>query len=243
MAKKYQQRTHVSVRKKKEEEKKLAQQRAFYAKYRKHILIGIAALVLVILLGSLAWDYFYAPGGSMKTFMGNLIGAEENAIIKDLGTYSSPRYYTLGKMDTPEGYEEAEYGMTTTKDSHDQSFYMKTTDTSKLVETVYVTGVANKTGAEMMEVLAANQMYAYKTEVRTGEIAGHPVTYIYAHGTVNSQDDTPYYANLVCYVDTIQNSSVLVNLASAYGAMDTLPTEEAMLAEAEAIFACLTVNK
>lgn len=243
MAKKYQHRTHVSVRRKKEEEQKLAKQRAFYAKYRKHIIIGIAALVLVIVLGSLAWDYFYAPGGSMKIFMGNLIGAEENAIIKDLGTYSAPRYYTLGKMDKPEGYEDADYGITSTAVTHDQSRYMKTADTGRLIESVYVAGVANRTGAEMMEVLAANQMYAYATEARTAEIGGHPVTYIYAHGTANSDANTPYYANLVCYVDTIQNSSVLVNLVSFYGDKDTLPTEEAMLAEAEAIFPCLTVSK
>ena len=78
MAKKYQQRTHVSIRKKKEEEAKLAKRRAFYLKNKQTILIAIGALAVIILLGSLVLDYFYAPGGSMKVFMGNLIGKTED---------------------------------------------------------------------------------------------------------------------------------------------------------------------
>ncbi|MBE5781768.1 MAG: hypothetical protein E7329_00470 [Clostridiales bacterium] len=243
MAKKYQQRTHVSVRKKKEEEKKLAQRRAFYAKHRKQILIGIAALVLVIVLGSLAWDYFYAPNGSMRVFMGNLIGAEETDIIKDLGTSSKPRYYKLGAMETPEGYEEGDYGLTTTAVSFDQKFYFVATDEAKTINNVYIAGVPNKTGAQMMEVLASNEMYAMQTEARTAEIAGHPVTYLYAQNMPNSEDETIYYSSLVIYADTIQNSSVLINCSSAHAPLDQVPTEEAMLAEVEGILSCLTINK
>ena len=36
MAKKYQHRTHVSIRKKQEEQRKLEKRRAFYAKYKNH---------------------------------------------------------------------------------------------------------------------------------------------------------------------------------------------------------------
>ena len=98
MAKKYQQRTHVSIRKKKEEEAKLAKRRAFFLKNKQTILIAIGALAVIILLGSLVLDYFYAPGGSMKVFMGNLIGKTENALILDFDDNNRGRYFYMGEM-------------------------------------------------------------------------------------------------------------------------------------------------
>ena len=50
-----------------------------------------------------------------------------------------------------------------------------------------------------------------------------------------------FYSALVMYVDTVQDSCILVNCSSAYTALEEIPTEEQMLAEAEPIFACLKV--
>lgn len=242
MAKKYQQRTHVSIRKKKEEEAKLAKRRAFYLKNKQTILIAIGALAVIILLGSLVLDYFYAPGGSMKVFMGNLIGKTEDALILDFDENNRGRYFNMGEMKTPEGYDRGPYEMYQDADPNEQRFQFTAQDASRPCQNVYVTGVANKTGEEMLTTLRSYGIYqAVEEEDKVTEIAGYKVRYMYSVGNPSSEENVDVYsAMLALYVDVLDGSSVAFNFNSAHCAKDALPTEEAMLKDVEAFLSCYT---
>ena len=123
MAKRYQQRTHVSIRKKKEEEQKLQKRRAFYQKHKKQLLAGGAALLALIVGVWLAVDYFYAPAGSLRMFMGNLVGVEQDWLVRNLGTSRSPRYYKFGEFTPLEGYADQSADNNFSSDKKEQSFY------------------------------------------------------------------------------------------------------------------------
>lgn len=241
MAKKYQQRTHVSIRKKKEEEAKLAKRRAFYLKNKQTILIAIGALAVIILLGSLVLDYFYAPGGSMKVFMGNLIGKTEDALIVDFDANDRGRYFNMGEMKTPEGYDRGPYEMYQEGDPNEQRFQFTAQDAARPCQSVYVTGVANKTGEEMLTTLRSYGLYEAAEEDVVTEIAGHKVRYMYSIGNPSSEENTDVYSvMLILYVDVLDGSTVAFNFNSAHCAQADLPTEEAMLQDVEAFLACYT---
>lgn len=235
MAKKYQRRTHVSVRKKQEEEKKLAERRAFFAKHQKSISIGLIALAVVLLAVILLVYFFYAPAGAMNRAA--LSSAPENAIIRNLGSNGSPRYYTFGTMDTPAGYvPDTEFSTLT---APEQNFSFNAESEDRAIQSVYVTGVKNRTGADMAAEVAASSFYASISEVKRIEIAGYTLHYLYAQGNPNQEDDSIFYSVLVMYVDTLADSSILVNCSSAYAALEEIPSEEALLAEMEDILSCL----
>ena len=239
MAKKYQRRTHVAVRKKQEEEKKLAKRRAFYREHKKQLIIAAIAAVLLIVAIVLAVDYFYAPGGSMRIFMGNLLGVQENSVIRNLGTTRSPRYYTFGTFDAPEGYT-SDPSFYQASDTKEQNFYYVADDENAVIENIYVTGVKNRTGESMVEEVGGSGMYAFMSEKRTAEIAGNTYNYLYALSN-NSDDDSIFWATLIMYVDTVQDSSILVNLSSPRGAENEVPDEGTMLQAAEPILAGVKV--
>lgn len=240
MAKKYQHRTHVSVRKKKEEEQKLQKRRAFYQKHKKQLIVGITALVVLIVGGWLAVDYFYAPAGSLRMFMGNLVGVEQDWLVRNMGTSRSPRYYKFGEFTPLEGYTDKSAENNFSSDKKEQSFYYAAEDENAPVQSVYVSGVKEKTGAEMIETLRASGTYEEMGETRTGELAGVPVQYLYAIQANTEPADT-YTAALIIYADTVQDSSVLVNIFSGKAAKDALPDEAALTAEAEEILSHLTL--
>ena len=240
MAKKHQRREHVSVRKKREEEQKLAKRREFYQQHKKQLWTGVIAAAAAIVLIWLAVDFFYCPGGSMRMFLGRLMDVEENAIIRNLGSTKSPLYFNLGSFDAPEGYtSDPDYNPPSDENEH--NFYYYTDDTDRVIHDVFVSGVKDKTSAEMAETIANSGMYSSLSEKRTAEIAGHQVTYLYAQGNPSSEDSSVYYAVLIMYVDTVKDCSILINCTSHRGALEELPAEEAMVAEAEAILANLTV--
>ena len=227
----------AAARKKVEEQKlaeKQAKRLAFWQQYKKQIIIGAAAAVAAIILLVLAIDFFYMPAGSLRTFMGKPSDVSETAIVRGIGKH----YYELGNMTTPEGYASADYGMDMTSDPYENFFYYETEDESRAVNNVYVCGVEEKTGADMVATLAGAGIYETVSEARQVEIAGKKVDYIYATSSVydeNSQPTDMAYSMLICYADTIRNSTVLVNCSSAQVLKDQIPTEEALLAEAEVI--------
>lgn len=242
MAKKYRRREHVSTRKKREEEQKLAKRQEFYQQHKKQLWTAAIAAVAAIVLIWLAVDFFYCPGGSMRMFLGKLMNVEDNAIIRNLGSTKSPLYFDFGSFDAPEGYtSDPDYNPPSDKNEH--NFYYYTDDEERVIREVFVTGVKEKTGAEMAETVINSGMYLSTSEKRTAEIAGHPVTYLYAQGNPSADDSSVYYAVLIMYVDTVKDSSVLINCTSQRGALEELPTEEAMVADAETILANLTVAK
>ena len=87
---------------KKAEEKKIAAQKAYWEAHKKQILTIAAIVVAAIIVLALAIDYLYVPANSVRDFMGNTIGVNENAIIREL----NGRYYEFGTMDQPAGYED-----------------------------------------------------------------------------------------------------------------------------------------
>lgn len=235
MAKKYQHRAHVSVRKKQEEEKKLAKRRAFYAKYKKQLTYGSIALVALIVIISVLCYFFAAPAGSLnKVQLGKI---PENAIVRNLGNSSSPRYYIFGSMDQPEGYTVRENYSTLS--APEQNFSFTAESEENPIQSVYVTGVKERKGADMAAEVAASSLYTSISEVKTAEIAGHTVNYLFCQGNPKEEEPDLFYSVLVMYVDTVQDSCILVNCSSAYGAETEIPTEEAMMAAAEDVFACL----
>ena len=224
---------------KKAEEQKIAQQKAFWEAHKKQILSIAAIAVAVIAVLCLAIDYLYVPAYSVRDFMGGLLDVKENAIIRGI----DGRYYELGAMNQPEGYEPADFGADMTSDPHETYFYYETTEEGKAVNDAFVIGVVERTAAEMLESISLTFNYEEQTENKQAVIGGHDVHYFYSKGLVSEEKPDVYTANITSYVDTVKDSCVLMSLSSVEGALDELPTEEAMLAEAEAIFACLEISK
>ena len=242
MAKKYQRRTHVSVRKKKEEEQKLAKRREFYKAHKKQLIIAAIAAVVAIAVIWLAVDYFYAPGGSMRIFMGKLQGVQENSIIRNLGTTRSPRYYTFGSFDPPAGYtNDPEY--LPSSDKMEQNFYYVADDENAIIQSVYAAGVKNRTGEDMLNTMATSGMYVSMSEPKVLETNGLKLHYIYAVSDPSGENNGVFAGNLVMYADTVQDSCILINVSSIRGSEEEIPNEETMIEELKPILAGLKVAK
>ena len=231
---------HMSASKRRE-----IKRREFYQAHKKPIITAIIAAAVAIVLLIVAIDFFWTPGGSMRVFMGKLMGAKENAIIREI---KDGRFYTLANMDQPEGYAAEEYDLAATMEKGAQYRYFVDQTGEKAVTSVYVTGVKGRTSEDMINTLASNSYYEINGGAKTAEIAGHTDRYLYAQNNVNTpttEDEVlpdEYFATLIAYVDTIQDSCVLVSCNSVEGIPQAeLPTEEAMVAELEAIMDCLTV--
>ena len=231
----------ASARKKVEEQKlaqKQAKRLAIWQQYKKQIIIGAAAAVAAIILLILAIDFFYMPAGSLRTFMGKPSITDETSIVRGMNGH----YFELGKMSAPEGYAPADYGVDMTQDPYENFFYFVAEDESRAINNVYVAGVEERTGAEMVASLATSGVYATCTEPREAEIAGHKVNYIYATSPTYDENGQPAeesFAMLIVYADTIRNSTILLSCTSSQATPDLLPTEETLVAEAEQILAAL----
>lgn len=222
---------------KKAEEKKIARQKAYWEAHRKQILIIAGIAVAAILALALVIDFFYVPAGSIRSFMGQLLDVQENAIIREL----NDRYYVLGTMETPAGYAPADYGTNMTTDENETFFYFEAEEEGKAVNSAYVIGVKNRTAQTMIDSMSIAFNYEVQTENKLAQIGGKDVHYFYSKGLQSEETPDVLIANITAYVDTIQGSSILVSLASVEGPADELPSEEEMLADAEGIFASLTL--
>ena len=221
------------------EEKKLAARKAYWEANKKQILIiaGIALAAIIAL--ALVIDYCYVPANSVRDFMGNLVNANENALIREL----DGRYYEMATMETPEGYAPADYGSSILSDEKETFFYYEAAEEGKAVNSIYTVGVKERTAADILAMVSGSFNYEEQTENKVVQLGGHDVHYFYSKGLENEENPGVYIASMTCYVDTIKDSSVLVSLASVEGALEELPSEEAMLADTEGIFAALTISK
>lgn len=221
------------------EERKRAQRKAFVEKNKKQLIIaGIAAVIALVLL-IIALDYFVTPGGSLRMFMGKLEEVPQNMVVRELNGH----YFEFATMDAPEGYRAEEFASSFTSDDREQLLYFVTDDENRVINNVYVAGVKEKTGANMVAELTASVTASYYTSVsepRNAQIGGHEVNYFYAHSPLGAGDGTEFGSLLVMYVDTVHDSSVLINCSTAsFPDEASLPTEEAMLAEVDAILSHL----
>lgn len=234
-------RPSAAARKKVEEQKlaeKQAKRLAIWQQYKKQIIIGAVAAIVAIVLLILAIDFFYMPAGSLRTFMGKPSDISENAIVRGIGKH----YYELGQVTAPEGYAPADYGMELSSDPYENYFYYETEDETRAVNNIYVSGVENKNGKEMLDVLSGSGLYETVSQKTDVELGGHKVNYLYATSPAYGEDSQPtgeYYSMLIVYADTVAHSSVLFNCTSALHLPEELPTEEAMVAEADVLLASL----
>ncbi|MBQ7865895.1 MAG: hypothetical protein IJ350_05935 [Clostridia bacterium] len=226
---------------KKEEARKLAERQAKYQQNKKKIWTAVIAAAVALVLIIIAVDFFYTPNGSMRVFFGQLMGAKDNALI---GQMDNDLYYTFGYMDTPEGYTPEEFILySNSSPTAEQDFYYVAEDESKAINNIYVTSVEGTTAPAMLETILGYTTYDTMTEAKTATVGGHEVHYIYAQDTSESEATMGQcFSLLIMYVDTIQESCILVNTTSPYVAsMEEVPTEETLLAEAEAILAKLSL--
>ena len=224
---------------KKAEEKKLAARKAYWEAHKKQIITYAAIALAAIIALALLIDYCYVPSHSVRDFMGNLIGVKDDALIREV----DGRYYEFGTVSTPAGYAPADYGAAMTTDEKETYFYYTAEEEGKAVNSVYTIGVKNRGAAEMLDMVSGSFNYEVQTENKQATIGGHDVHYFYAQGLASEENPDIFIATMTCYVDSIKDSCVLVSLAYVEGALEELPSEEAMLADTEGIFAALTISK
>ena len=224
---------------KKAEQQKLAERKAYWLAHRKQIITIAAIVVAAVVALALIIDYCYVPKNTLRTFMGNLVEAKENALIREV----DGRYYEFGTVETPEGYAPADYGMNMMSDENETFFYFEAEEEGRAVNSIYTAGVKERDAASMLQMVSGTFNFEEQTENKTAQIGGHEVHYYYSKGMQDAETPDICIASITSYIDTVAGSCVLVSLASVEGPIDELPTEEEMLAEAESIYASLTINK
>lgn len=237
-------RPSMTARKKVEEQRlaeKRAKRRSFLAKYKKQLIIAAVALVAAIVVISIAWDFFYVPNGALRTFMGKVQDVQPNSLVRKI----DGQYYEMGRMDAPEGYVAADYGTQLAQDPQEQNLYFENTVEDAAIDNVYVSAVANRTGNDMVTMLAASGLYEVTNEGHDVQMGDYTVNYLYCQNPSVPEDETneDYYAMLVVYVDNGNGSCLMANATSDSALQADLPTEEEMAAEMESILAALTIIK
>ena len=232
--------------------RKQAKNKAIWDAHGKQIIIAAVALVLAIIVIWLGCKWFVGPGGSLPNFFGNLRTVESDWIVTNTGSTSRPKYFKMGEMSAPEGYTLDEEFQAST-DTKAQTFYYAADDESAPVKSVYVAGVANKTAAEMMETVLGYGYYESAGEAHTATIGGHDVHYAYfVYGDSTTATDTDLdgeveavdgYPSLCMYIDSVENSCVLVLLNGQTTALADVAPEADLLAKAEEILPMVTVEK
>ena len=234
------------------QQEQAAKRKAFLEKYRKHLIIGIPAVIVVIVAVWLICKATVGPGGSIPNFFGHLQGVQDNWIVANQGTTSAPRYYKMGEYTAPEGYTmDPEYQVSS--DKLDQTMYFTADDENAVIQSIYIAGVHNRTAADMVDMAAGFSMFAgdvTRSEESIGGLTGaHWLlgTVNDAEATAETEEDAPLeigHMQMNVYVESVQDSCVLVFMNSrAQTAAAEIPSQEDFLAAAEEILKNLTVEK
>ncbi len=226
---------------------KAAQRQAFWAQHKKPIIISAVAAVAAIVLIFLGCKLFIGPGGSIPNFFGTLRGVQDNWIVTNTGTTSSPRYYKMGEYDAPQGYTlDPDYNVSS--DKLNQSLYFNADSQDAVISTIYLSGVKDVSAAEQLDKVLDYGMYQESSGPLSGTLGGHEASYAYFlySTTENAPEDASLeelegYAGLCVYIDTVQDSCVLVMLNSATASLADAPSQETLLAAAEELVARLTI--
>lgn len=230
-----------------------AKQKEFFQKYGKQVIIGVVAAIVVIVAIWLGCKWFVGPGGSIPNWFGTLRNVEENWIVTNTGTTSRPKYFKLGEYNAPEGYTlDPDYNGSS--DPLNQAQYYNANDEAAPVTSLYVSGVKNTSAEDMLASVLV--LYGENTGAKQATIGGHDVHYAYVSmdTTVDEMDEegnvieTPEEnktgtSMLVMYIDTVQNSSILVMLGTDEGPLADIVSEEVLMAEAERVLPLLTIEK
>ncbi len=192
-------------------------------------LIAIAVIVLVCMGCKVAFD--------------PLKGKQDNWLILDVSADSrNPNYQHLADFTIPAGYTRDDYSLY--KDGVQQDFFIIADDENAAVQDVYVTGAKGISAAAYPAVVLGYGLHKEAGEPRTLTINGQECTAIYLISDESQwSGEGTAIAHMSFYFDTGKNACVSATFRS--GTMDfaQLPDEAAMLAEAEAILAGLTIVK
>lgn len=228
----------------------VARNKAFVQKYGKQIIAGAVAVVLLVIAIWLCCKWFVGPGGSIPNWFGTLRNVEENWVIANTGSTSSPKYFKFGEVAAPEGYTLTE-SYNYYDDDLLQNFTYVADDENATVQEVYFGGVSGATAEEMSSMVLS--FYGEEgDEVQVAEVNGHEVRYLYVIFEDTSYDDEGNAievaeeeqtgtAYLYAYTNTVQDSSVLMYLATKDALLSELPTQEQLEAELPTFAALLTL--
>ena len=164
-------------------------------------------------------------------------GAEEenDSLILNFGGKEEADYRLMGEMETPEGYGRKLYKIHEDGDPNEHRFHYIAQEENRAVQSAYVSGVARKTGAQMLDTLRHFGVYYPLAEDRALEIAGHPVRYMITIGNPTSERTQVDSLMIFLYVDVLEDSAVSFSFESIHGSFEELPTEAEMLKDVEAV--------
>lgn len=149
------------------------------------------------------------------------------------------QYYELGKMNIPKGYSLERYETQISYDINETAVSFESMYDSIPIKTIYVSGVAKRTASEMLDVVINASLYEEQSERKEAYISGHDVHYFYSKALVSTEIPDEFVATITAYVNTVENSCILVTLSSPKGEWDDLPSEEEMMDDSHLIFECL----
>ncbi len=209
---------------------------------KKALTAAVCAVIAIVLIW-LGCKYFVGPGGSIPDFFGKLVGAQENwLIINTAEDGKTPRYFHLADVTIPEGYAEGDF--TALPNELAQDFYLLPAEKDGLVRNVYISGAKNMKAEEYIPLLLSYQLHKEATEPKQIEIAGKSAWYV---SLVFDESDTDgegkAYRALCFYIDAKAGSCVTAMISSPTMALEELPDEAALMAEAEKILAGVELVK
>lgn len=165
-----------------------------------------------------------------------LLPGDNTSLIRNIDGH----YVELGNVDTPMGYIAVDNEEIALADSNETYFYFESTE-ENAVSNVYIAGVAEKTGMDMLSnLIAIPGLYLYSSEIKSQKISGYETNYIFTQ-CINNQNDS-FYATLTMYVDTVYNSSIVICCNSQDKSnQENLPSETDMLACLSPVFDALEI--
>lgn len=195
--------------------------------------IAAAAVIVVIVLTVLVVNVMTDP----------LKGRQANWVIVDTSASSKEhRYEHLADFDVPAGYTRGEYSLYKDDDTA-QDVFCVADDAARAVQDVYITGAKGVSAADYPAAVLAYGIHKEAGEPRTLSINGRECTALYLVSDESEWDgDGMHIAHMAFYFDA-GNACVSATLRSGTVPYEQLPAEAAMLAEAEAILAGLTIIK
>ena len=225
-----------------EQRRKDRERKEFLEKNGKKIALISCVAVVAIVAVFLLCKLFVGPGGSIPNFFGTLRGVGDNWIVTNLNGSKSPRYYKLATFDAPEGYQvDPDFKIST--DKLNQTVCARPVDENSGINYIYVAGVAGRDAATMMNTYAGYNLSVDEVTAQEGEVGGHPCHYAYVRVPLDEPqaegEVQEYYSMVTLYTDTIRDSSVVLSVQSVRGQLESLPSEDVLMAEAEKAMACL----
>lgn len=238
--------------------KKKAQRDAYLKQNGKKLAAIIVAAVLALTLVICCCKWFVSPDGHINIMFGQLRGAGDNWIVTNLAeTNGGQSYFKLGTFDMPENYvREADNGGLST-DKLARAFYIHPTDETAPISSVYICGIKNTTGEEMLNKVLSYGMSEEVSEVRRATIGDTDLVYAWFHYDTTATDknlteeelakipeeERTGYSALVAYADTIKGSSVVFNISSVKGAYRDALSEDELLPTLEEMVSRTTLVK